>query len=169
MSYPYGQPGYPPVPVPVPPRPGGGAAIAAGVLALLQGLGCGVASVAGAIATRHDWAGGYRRIEELAALAMFGTLTVFFVAGALLLFFRRSAGRVLVMVASVLVMLGYSGLMIVDTVIDGSSTSELLPLAVLLAIVFGVELLTLCLAASGSTSRWLAAGRHPAYRQPVYY
>ncbi|ATL64981.1 hypothetical protein [Nocardia terpenica] len=168
MSYPYGQPGYPPVPVPVPPRPGGGAAITAGVLALLQGLGCGVASVAGAIATRHDWAGGYRGIEELAALAMFGTLTVFFVAGALLLFFRRGAGRVLVMLASVLVMLGFSGLMIVDTVVDGSSTSELLPLAVLLAIVFGVELLTLCLAASGSTSRWLAAGRHPVY-QPVYY
>lgn len=153
MAYPYMQPAYPAVP----PRPGGGSAITAGVLGLLQGLGSTAFSIFGAISTRHDRMDGGDSTPDFIALTIFGSLSALFLTGAILLLCRRSAGRFIVIAMTSLVMLVTSAIVVVAALAGGIEQSDVVPIAVMLALLFALELPILVCAAMSATGRWIAA------------
>ncbi|WP_227978897.1 hypothetical protein [Nocardia spumae] len=166
MAYPYSQPGY----VPVAPKPGGGTAITAGVLALLQGIGLTVFSIGGAVSTRHDRQGGSDTAADMIALVLFGSLSALFLAGAILLLCRRMAGRVIVILLTALVLLVVPAIAVIATIVGGIGEDDVAPFAVMLGILFAIELPILVCASMSSTGRWIntrtAANHRSAY--PYY-
>ena len=173
MGYPYGQrgnegfgahpqPGYaqPGYPQPVGPvrKPGGGTAITAGVLATIQGLlglALTVVFMFGARADRHE---DYDNTSgDVVALIVVATFTGLCLIAAVLLLFRRRAGRYLVGGISGLVLVGGACGVIYTVVVNGLDKQGVVPLMVMVGIVFVIELPTLCLAVASSTGRWIAA------------
>lgn len=164
MAYPYG----PPVYVYVQPKPGGGTAITGGILALLQGLLLGFLAVAFALSA--DDIGS--PVAVGAVVSILGTIGGFYVVGSIMLFCRRTAGRMLVIAAATLSIIGITGLALGDVFINGMEKSDVAPASIFVSIVYAIELPTLCLAAAGSTGRWIAArrtaGQPPAPPYPYY-
>ncbi|NKY47193.1 hypothetical protein [Nocardia cerradoensis] len=153
MAYPYMQPAY----APPAPKPGGGTAITAGVSALLQGIALTVFSVLGAIATRQDRRSGDGSTEDLVALIIFGSRSSLFLVGAILLLCRRKSGRFIVVAVTSLVLLVVPVFPVVAAIGGGVEKSDVVGFAVMLALLFAVELPTLVCAAMSSTGRWIAA------------
>lgn len=166
----YAQPGYPQPGVLVR-KPGRGTAITAGVLAAIQGLLALALTVEGAFETRqdrHDGIGG--NTGNIVALLLVATFTGLYLSGAILLFFRRRAGRYLIAGMSGLILLAGACGLIYSVVVYGLAQEDVVPLSITVAIVFVLELLTLCMALMSSTGRWIAArtadANVPAAHQP---
>jgi hypothetical protein len=151
MSYPYGLQAYPPR------KPSGAAAIAAAVITLLQALLCAVILVAGFFGSASDHRQGLDMSSDYAALAAFSAATLLLLTAGLLLLFRFTAGRVMVIGLSALVALGTAVGVAVSVVANGISHDAVVPLGIVLTIVFVIEVPTLCLALASSTGRWIAA------------
>ncbi|WP_431966387.1 hypothetical protein [Nocardia sp. bgisy134] len=147
MNYPYGPPGYgfPP------PAPSGGTAITAGVLSTLVGL-LGMVGVAIGLVEALD---ASNDVEPAAfiGIGVGALVALLWLLGALLLFMRQTAGRVIVIGMSSIALLGALVLVALGGIAGG------LPL-VLSATIFG-------LAVASPTGRWIAARRQPAY-PPAY-
>ncbi|MEU4705860.1 hypothetical protein AB0G00_05455 [Nocardia salmonicida] len=181
----YGAPGYG---MPGPGAPGygypqlpatGGTAITAAVLALLLSLigGAGLAigygilgdNSAGPLVQTSD--GSFtRQSVPLSSLVMTyfaigASVAALWFIGAILLFLRKSAGRVIIIILASLTALG--GLVsLVFTL--GSAVSSVAGVTIGL-IQAGFATLILCLAAAGSTGRWIrAAQQRPSYPQGGY-
>ncbi|NKX90717.1 hypothetical protein [Nocardia coubleae] len=107
--------------------------------------------------------------ESLAAEALFyivvcAVVSVLLLIGALLLFLRTTAGRVIVMVATALSALVGVGFFVTDTISVGLFRGPIIGLtpAVLSIVALGF-------AAAPSTGRWISAARsQPRYPQPNY-
>ncbi|BCK52343.1 hypothetical protein [Nocardia wallacei] len=164
MACPYG----PPVYVYVQPKPGGGTAITGGILALLQGLLLGFLAVAFAMSA--DDIGSMVAVGTFVSVV--GTISGFYLVESIMLFCRRAAGRVLVIAAATLAIVGITSLALGALFVSGMEKSDVAPASIFVSIVFAIELLTLCLAAAGSTGRWIAArrtaGQPPAPPYPYY-
>ncbi|MBF6173482.1 hypothetical protein [Nocardia blacklockiae] len=178
MNHPYGHPEYPPYghpppaypaygypPPGYPPKAGGGTAITGGILALLQGLLLGYVAVAFA-ASAEDIGSA---VAVGSVVGGTGTIGGCYAVGAILLFCRRRAGRVLVILAATLALLGVTGLAVGSALLGGMEESDVVPVLVFVGIVFVIELLTLCLAVASSTGRWIAARRSGGYSVPPPY
>ncbi|MEV5647869.1 hypothetical protein AB0L57_06420 [Nocardia sp. NPDC052254] len=161
MGYPYGPP-YAPV---ASPKPGGGTAITAGVLTLLQGIGVTVLAIAAAVSTRQDRQDGSDVSGDIIGLVVVGGIAALLLAGAILLLARRTAGRVIVIGMSALVMLVIPGLGILLAVTSDVEQGDVLTFAVLFGILLVVELPILVCAVASSTGRWIAARTAP---DPMY-
>ncbi|MEV4207357.1 hypothetical protein [Nocardia salmonicida] len=171
-------PGAPGYGYPQPPATGG-TAITAAVLALLLSLigGAGLAigygilgdNSAGPLVQTSD--GSFTRESvPLSSLVMTyfaigAIVAALWFIGAILLFLRKSAGRVIIIILASLTALG--GLVsLVFTL--GSAVSSVAGVTIGL-IQAGVATLILCLAAAGSTGRWIrAAQQRPSYPQGGY-
>lgn len=187
MNYPYGgyDYGYPPQPYPQqyapypqyppPPRPGGGTAITAGVLALLGGLVGALSSVAAGISLAAvgssvtDGMSDNVKIVLIVGLAVGGLTTLFLLLGSLLLFLRRTSGRVLVILGCLGALAG-SAVSLVTTAGVASDLGEVEGMGSALGVSLGVTaamslfpLLTLILAAVPATGRWIADRNTPRY------
>ncbi|MDO3647588.1 hypothetical protein [Nocardia mangyaensis] len=153
----YGMPGY------GQPQVSGGTAISAAAIALVLSL-LGALSTMRTAAVMEHLDGRMANDAELQLLASGGVSAALFF-GSILLFCRKPAGRVLVIVASV------SGLCfaVIGIIIAMENNSEsdlevnLAPVIVSGVIGGGIALLVLCLAAAKSTDRWIEAGRRPPY------
>ncbi|MBF6328595.1 hypothetical protein [Nocardia transvalensis] len=167
MNYPYGPPGYPVYGYPAPPKAGGGTAITGGILALLQGLLWSAAAVGGAFGTRSDVrSGAGHLVIDFVLLILLGVVAALFLSGSVLLLARRGVGRVLVIMAAVLVMLGLAGWAVFVAATEPFEKSDVAFMAVFLTIGFTFHVITLCLAAARSTGRWIAARQQLQY--PYY-
>ncbi|MFE4462628.1 hypothetical protein ACFROC_35185 [Nocardia tengchongensis] len=173
----YPMPAYPATPVGYPAPPGyspyapqptasGGTAIAAGVSAcvasVLSLVGGVIMLVAASIVSDSgdSYSGRYRRDDELYGLFLgIGALAllvgVLWAVGGILLFMRKQAGRVmLIVLSSIAVVLGVIGLA------NGPGTA-------FVSLVFSIAILVL--AAVPPTGRWIEAGKQtPAVVQPYY-
>ncbi|MGW6698470.1 hypothetical protein [Nocardia sp. NPDC055049] len=181
----YGAPGYgtpgpgaPGYGYPQPPATGG-TAITAAVLALLlsligaAGLAIGYAMVgdnsAGPLVQLPDGSFGYKSVPVSSMVMTYfvvgAVVAGLWFIGATLLFLRKSAGRVIIIILASLTALG--GLVsLVFTL--GSGVSSVAGVAIGL-IQAGFATLILCLAAAGSTGRWIrAAQQQPNYPQGGY-
>jgi hypothetical protein len=177
MSYPYGQPGnpgygtYPSQPPHglaqqglvqpgYPPQgTGRGAAITAGVLGLVQGLIVLAISIAGAFATRGDRHDGMPLTGDYIALVAGGIVAVLYLAGSVLLMCKHKIGRVLLIIIPAVLMLVALGFEVRYLIIDpkGAGGSDGSATAVMLSILFALELPVLCLAVTRSAGRWVAS------------
>ena len=165
MGYPYTPPHYAAA---APPKPGGGTAITAGVLTLLQGIGVTAFTIFGAVQTRHDRLDGSDTGGDMIALILFGTLTALLLAGAILLLCRRTAGRVIVIGLSGLVIASIPVIGIIVAASGEVEHDDVLGFAVVFAILLVVELPILVCAVASSTGRWIAARNAPAPYYPYY-
>lgn len=148
MGYPYGgvsrelpPPGFG---RPEPPPPSGATAIFAAAITLGIGLMCAVGTFSGATFAydnRKYWSG-----EMAVTLELVGGAAILYVLGAVLLIFRTTVGRVLVIIDSVL------GVIYVVAMVDHTGKPALLILAT-------PVLIALVLAAMKPTGRWIAAKR----------
>ncbi|MFQ6325638.1 hypothetical protein ACLMAL_05805 [Nocardia sp. CWNU-33] len=180
MGYPYGQPGYgypPPVYGYPQQQPGGGSAITAAVFALIVGLiGAvgviiglvGVVSAKNEVNNHHSFGPSAPEVPDFlfGLVALGGVAAFLWLLGAILLFRRSSAGRVILIIMSSLSLVGLA---------ISAATSN--PAAFVVGI---VPLTILILASLSSTGRWIAAGRAahppqypyppaPVYGQPPQY
>ncbi|WP_227998530.1 hypothetical protein [Nocardia australiensis] len=149
------------------PPPSRVTAIAAGVLAAIAGV-LAIAGTIISIAIVADVSNDEHVASDLPDLsgvlivlfALFavlaGTAGLMYLLGALLLFARKTAGRVLVIIASVL---GVAG-----SFVGFGQDPNIGRIAVLAFCV-----VTLVLAAVPSTGRWIAAGKHPPHQQAGSY
>ncbi|MGW4738040.1 hypothetical protein [Nocardia xishanensis] len=147
MNYPYGPAGYgfPP------PAPSGGTAITAAVLSTLVGLLGSVGVVIGLVeALDPD-----NEVEPVAfvGIGVGALIAMLWLLGALLLFMRQTAGRVIIIGMSSIALLGALVLVAIGGVAGG------LPL-ILSGTIFGLTI-------ASPTGRWIAARRQPAY-PPAY-
>ncbi|MFE3100300.1 hypothetical protein [Nocardia tengchongensis] len=166
----YPMPAYQAAPAysPYAPQPtvSGGTAITAGVLAciasVLSLVGGVIMLVAASIVSggEDSYSGRYRRDDELYGLFLgIGALAllvgVLWALGGILLFMRKQAGRVmLIVLSSIAVVLGVIGLA------NGPGTA-------FVSLVFSIAILVL--AAVPPTGRWIEAGKQtPAVVQPYY-
>ncbi|WP_084525006.1 hypothetical protein [Nocardia vaccinii] len=173
----YAQPGYPQpgYPQPVGPvrKPGGGTAITAGVLATIQGALGLVVTVVGTIGTRADRHEGYDNSSgDVVALIVVATYTGLYLTAAILFFFRRRAGRYMIIGTSGLTLVGGIGGMIYSLVVNPLTQGDVIGLLISILIVFVIEFSTLCLAAVSPTRRWIEARTAAPtplgqYRQPA--
>ncbi|MFJ1458938.1 hypothetical protein [Nocardia sp. N2S4-5] len=126
---------------------------------MLQGLLLGYVAVAFALS--------FRDIDSLAAVGTFvsvaGTISGFNLVGSIMLFCRRAAGRMLVIAAATLSIISITGVALGAVFVSGMEKADVAPASIFVSIVFAIELLTLCLAAAGSTGRWIAARRAAGY------
>ncbi|MEU0540677.1 hypothetical protein [Nocardia sp. NPDC005978] len=164
----YQQPGYPPpgyqpgYPMYPQSPPSGATAITAGIIALILGLIAGIGGIIAVIAaaslSSDRSSGGYgssRASNDFEALLIGLGIVVtligaFWFIGALLLFARKTAGRVMLILAS--------GLGVVSGLVQftlGEFTTPIFGL--------GISLTILVLCAVPATGRWIAAGKHPVY------
>ncbi|MBU3060210.1 hypothetical protein KO481_01540 [Nocardia sp. NEAU-G5] len=173
MSYPYGQPGnpssggsfhhgFPPQGTPQPgtrvPKPSGGTAIAAGVLALIQGIAVFCYALAGAIGTWTDRRNGDSLTGDYIALILVGTLAGLLLAGAILLLIKQRIGRILVIAMPIIVLLAALGGVAYSLITDPSDVaSNVSFFVVVLTFAFTLELTTMCLALTSSAGRWVAS------------
>ncbi|MFC9661612.1 hypothetical protein ACFVJ5_15355 [Nocardia sp. NPDC127606] len=174
----YATPGAPGYGYPQPPATGG-TAITAAVLALLlsligaAGLAIGYEIVgdagAGPLVQLPDGSFGRKNVPVSSMVMTYFVIGAIVAAlwfiGAMLLFLRKSAGRVIIIILASLTALG--GLVsLVFTL--GSGVSSVAGVAIGL-IQAGFATLILCLAAAGSTGRWIrAAQQQPHYPQGGY-
>ncbi|MQY22387.1 hypothetical protein [Nocardia macrotermitis] len=190
MGYPYGPPGnqgfgaypQPTYLQPVTParKPSGGTAIAAGVLAAVQGVLALVETAGASITMRSDRHEGYGDDDWVSVLmlVLIATYCGLYLSGAIFLFARRRIGRYLIVGTSGLVLVGGACAIIVAVTVNGLANEDALPLGIVVAIAFVIQLLTLCLALASSTGRWIAARTtgpaathprpEPTYVQPQY-
>ncbi len=162
MGYPYA-PQYAP-----PPKPGGGTAITAGILTLLEGVGVTALAIGGAVSTRHDRQEGSDMAGDMIGLILVGGLAALLLAGAILLLARRTAGRVIVIGLSTLVMLAIPIIGIIVAASGDVQEGDVLTFAVLFGILLVAELPILVCAVASSTGRWIAARTAPALPYPYY-
>ncbi|MFD6390322.1 hypothetical protein ACWF9G_15240 [Nocardia sp. NPDC055029] len=170
-EYGYGAPVYGAAPYPGygQPRAGGGTAITAAVIALLLslislgGLGIGLAILLSTDATSaRDEAG---REEVAIGLAIGSAPALLLLLGSILLFRRKTAGRVLLILLSSISLIGI-GLSAGAAIVENSAETgyETTPATLVGAVIVGaIPLLILVMAAAPSTGRWIRAGRQPAY------
>ncbi|KAF0849663.1 hypothetical protein [Nocardia caishijiensis] len=169
-EYGYGAPAYGPYPPGYgqQPRAGGGTAITAAVISLLVslvalgGIGIGAAVLLGTEATSA--ADESTRSAVTIALAIGAVPSLLWLLGSILLFRRKTAGRVILILLSTLALLGTW----IPAVLTMSRTSSdqiggTIGGAIIMS---AIPLLILTLAAASSTGRWIRAGRAPAY--PYY-
>lgn len=166
MGYPYGQPGYGyPQPTYGYQRQASGAtAITAAVIAVIVGLLGLVGVVIGLFAAISESnKSDYRRYGAsppevpgyvYALIALGGLIAFLWLLGAILLFRRSTAGRVILIIMSSLSLIGS-----VMSIITGNPIG---------AVVGAIPLTILICASVSSTGRWIAAARTPSpYGQPV--
>lgn len=161
----YPQPGFPPPGYPQPgypgpgypggfvQRPSGGTAITAGVLAVIIGMLCVIGTFA-LLVVAVD--GGDGEAYLYGVVAVIGAIALLWLMGGILLFRRKTAGRVILIVMSALGVLGNLGTMGVSGGARGG-------LGMLIAATI------LVLAAVPATGRWIAAGRVPLGYAPYPY
>ena len=186
MGYPYGQPGnqgfgfhpqpgYPQPGYPQPNlparKPSGGTAITAGVFAAIQGMLGLVVTVFGTIGTRQDRHDGYDGSStDVVALIIIATFTGLYLTAAILFFFRRRAGRYMIIGTSGLTLVGGIGGLIYSLVATQPTQGDVIGALIVMLVVFVIEFSTLCLAAVSSTRRWIearTAAPAVSYAQPV--
>ncbi|WP_067836190.1 hypothetical protein [Nocardia lijiangensis] len=147
MNYPYSPPGYgyPP------PAPTGATAITAGVLSTLVGLLGTLGVVVGLVAALDP----DNEVEPVAfvGIGVGALVAMLWLLGALLLFMRQTAGRVIIIGLSSIALLGAFVLVAIGGVAGG------MPL-LLSGTIFGLTV-------ASPTGRWIAARRQPAY-PPTY-
>ncbi|MBC7300583.1 MAG: hypothetical protein H5T78_06475 [Nocardia sp.] len=167
----YGAPAYGAVPYPYAPgygqpRPSGGTAITAAVIALLLSLISGLALAIGAAATLGT--SGSSNVDTsviMVPLLIGGGVCSLWFIGSILLFRRKAAGRVILILLSSLGVLGMG----VSTVVSLGNTDDPAP-TIVGGLVGGLlALLILCLAAAPSTGRWVRAGRPGRYQPYPQY
>ncbi|MGY0502562.1 hypothetical protein ACWZHB_29075 [Nocardia sp. FBN12] len=172
-QYGYGAPAYGAAPYPGygQPRPGGGTAITAALAALLLslislgGLGLGLAFLLGTDATSASDEAG--REEVLIALAIGSAPALLLLLGSIMLFRRKAAGRVLLILLTTISLIGL-GLSAAAAIVENRAETgfETTPATLVgLAMVGAIPLLILVMAAAPSTGRWIRAGR-PGAHQP---
>ncbi|MEU4597858.1 hypothetical protein [Nocardia sp. NPDC023988] len=165
-EYGYGAPAYGQYPPGYgQPRPGGGTAITAAVISLLLSLtalgGLGIAAAfifATEPTSATDEAG---RSEVTIGLAIAAVPSLLWFLGSILLFRRKTAGRVLLILLSVLA-LGGTWVSVLMALSQTSSSEAGGAIAGALVISF-FPLIILILTAAPSTGRWIRAGRPNAY------
>ncbi|MFC4376638.1 hypothetical protein ACFO5K_21310 [Nocardia halotolerans] len=169
IQYGYGAPGYGfPPPGYGQPRPSGGTAITAAVISLLLALltltGIGIAAAV-VFGTEPTSVTDERGREELTAgLAIGAVPALLWLLGSILLFRRKTAGRVLLILLSSLVVLGISVSVVAELM--GADAGDGPATVFGAAIVAAIPLLILFLTAAPATGRWIRAGKQP---QPYPY
>ncbi|WP_280305585.1 hypothetical protein [Nocardia neocaledoniensis] len=138
------------------PRPSGGTAITAAVIALLISLvTCGGMAIAMVAVTslRNPTAANFAPAAGGLAVGLLWLL------GSILLFRRKTAGRVILILLSSIALIGGG----IATAIGASGSGE--PAAGLIGGLVGLSIpfLILVMAAAPSTGRWIRAGRQSAY------
>ncbi|MEV6656839.1 hypothetical protein [Nocardia fluminea] len=160
----YGMPGY------GPPRAGGGTAITAALISLLMalvalgGLGIGVAFLLGTDATSATDEDG--RTGMAIAMAIGAVPCLLWLLGSILLFRRKTAGRVIIILMSSLALI-YCVVSMAITLPREKGDDVLFTLIGGVA-VGAIPLLLLALAAAPSTGRWIREGRQGAYPYQGY-
>ncbi|MEV0061039.1 hypothetical protein [Nocardia sp. NPDC050718] len=160
-GYGYGAPAYG-----APQRAGGGTGITAALLSLLIslfaliGLGVVAATELNTDSVRSDDA----RAGTIAGIAIAAVPALLWLLGSILLFRRKTAGRVILIILSTI------GLLI-SAISVAIAASEGAPPAVVIGSVVAtcIPLLILLCAAAPSTGRWIRAARQPAYAPYPYY
>ncbi|WP_278265135.1 hypothetical protein [Nocardia sp. AG03] len=177
QGYAYG--GYPAPGQGYPARPvSGGTGIAAASLALLISVAAGIGTLItfsvlsdsenGRLEVQPDGSFARESVElsgaVMVGLALGGVACLLWLLGAILLFRRKTAGRVIVIILSALATVGglVSLLSLAAAPVGSGAT-----LGIALAQA-GFAVLVLCLAAAPSTGRWIQAARTPAYPQGPY-
>ncbi|MBY8863988.1 hypothetical protein K7711_46525 [Nocardia sp. CA2R105] len=128
------------------------------MLATIQGLLGLAVTVMGTIATRADRHEGYDNSSgDVVALIVVATFTGLYLIAAILFFFRRRAGRYMIIGTSGLTLVGGIGGMIYSLVVNPLTQGDVIGLLISILLVFAIEFLTLCLAAVSSTRRWIEA------------
>ncbi|MFI6957190.1 hypothetical protein ACIBJI_27450 [Nocardia sp. NPDC050408] len=167
MGYPYGQPGYgyPQPAYGYPQRASGGTAITAAVIAVIVGLLGLVGVVIGLFVAieesnkSHEY-GSYAPAAPAVPgyiyglIALGGLIAVLWLLGAILLFRRSTAGRVILIIMSSLSLIGSA--MSIATGNPAGAVVGVIPLTILIC------------ASVGSTGRWIAAARAPYPPQYPY-
>ncbi|MFD4353007.1 hypothetical protein ACFWPX_10640 [Nocardia sp. NPDC058518] len=175
----YGAPAYGAAPYPYAPgygqpRAGGGTAITAAVISLLLSLlalaGIGIAA---AILIGEDTgsvAGDEVRNAATVSLLIGSAVCLLWLLGAILLFRRKTAGRVILIVLSGLGLV-FSVLSTVLPLVTGNGAAGNEATIVLIGGVVGgaVPLLIFLLAVAPSTGRWIRAGQSGGYQQYPQY
>ncbi|WP_278260787.1 hypothetical protein [Nocardia sp. AG03] len=159
----YGAAPYGPMPGYGQPRASGGTAITAALLALALSMLGGV-SVLVAMAAMSEIDGAASDAMAVPLVIGGGACLLWFV-GSILLFRRKAAGRAILIILSSLALVGIG----ISTAITLDSGAEPGPALVGSAIGGGLALLILCLAAAGSTGRWIREGRQPVQGPYPYY
>jgi hypothetical protein len=173
----YGAPAYGAAPYPDygmpyygPPRAGGGTAITAALISLLMavvalgGLGIGVAFLLGTDATSATDEDG--RTAAAIGMAIGAVPCLLWLLGSILLFRRKTAGRVIIILMSSLALL-YCVVSMVIT-LPGEKGEDVMFTLIGGVVVGAIPLLLLVLAAAPSTGRWIRAGRPSAYPYQGY-
>lgn len=125
-------------------------------------------TIFGAVQTRHDRLDGSDIGADMIALVLFGALSALLLAGAILLLARRTAGRIVVIGITTLVMVVVPAIAVVAAIAGGIEKEDVLPFGVMLAVLYAIELPVLVCAAAGSTGRWIAARTAPIPPYPHY-
>ncbi|MGW5451723.1 hypothetical protein [Nocardia sp. NPDC003979] len=165
-EYGYGAPAYGAYPPGYgQPRPGGGTAITAAVISLLLslialgGLGIAAAVIFGTEPTSATDEAG--RSEVTIGLAIGAVPSLLWFLGSILLFRRKTAGRVLLILLSVLALAG-TWVSVLMALSQTSSSETGGAIAGALVVSF-FPLIILILTAAPSTGRWIRAGRPSPY------
>ncbi|MEU4809825.1 hypothetical protein AB0H20_11535 [Nocardia fluminea] len=170
----YGAAPYPYVPGYGEPRAGGGTAITAAVLALLLSLlGLTLMGIALAVILGSDAASASEtefRGAVTAAMLVGAVPCLLLLLGSILLFRRKTAGRVLLIVLSGLSLV-FSLLSTVLPLVTGNGAAGEEATVVLIggAVSGAVPLVIFLLAVAPSTGRWIRAGRSIGYQQYPQY
>ncbi|MGS2807920.1 hypothetical protein [Nocardia sp. MW-W600-9] len=161
-EYGYGAPAYA-----APQRAGGGTGITAALLSLLISLfaliGLGVIAAA-ELSTESIGADDDARAGTIAGLAIASVPALLWLLGSILLFRRKTAGRVILIILSTI------GLLI-SAISVAVSAGEGAPPALVAGSVVAtcIPLLILVCASAPSTGRWIRAARRSAYPAYPYY
>ncbi|MFD3747097.1 hypothetical protein [Nocardia sp. NPDC058633] len=175
-AQPYAQPGYgapvygaapyPYAPGYGQPRPGGGTAITAAVITLLLSLISGLFLAIGVAATLgSSKSSSIDAPVVMVPLIVGGGVCLLWFLGSILLFRRKAAGRVILIMLSSLAVLGMG----VSTVVSLGNTGDPAPTIIGGVLGGGLALLILCLAAAPSTGRWIRAGRPSGHQHYPQY
>ncbi|MGW4632604.1 hypothetical protein [Nocardia sp. NPDC004415] len=144
------------------PRAGGGTAITAALLALVLSMFGGVGLLV-TMAAMSEIDGAASDAMAVPLILGGGACLLWFL-GSILLFRRKAAGRVILIILSTLALAGVG----ISTLITLDSGADPGPALVGSVIGGGLALLILCLAAAGSTGRWIREGRHTQPPYPYY-
>ncbi|WP_336084756.1 hypothetical protein [Nocardia sp. SSK8] len=144
------------------PRASGGTAITAALLALVLSMFGGVGLLVTLVAMSEI--DGAASDAMVVPLVIGGGACLLWFLGSILLFRRKAAGRAILIILSTLALIGIG----ISTAITLDSGAEPGPALVGSAIGGGLALLILCLAAAGSTGRWIRDARQPQAPYPYY-
>ncbi|MFD4458223.1 hypothetical protein [Nocardia sp. NPDC058480] len=171
----YGAPAYGAAPYPYAPgygepRAGGGTAITAAVISLLLSLvalgGLGIAAAVLLGEENGPAAGSEVRIAATVSLLIGAAVGLLWLLGSILLFRRKTAGRVILILLSTIALI-FSAISIVAAVSSGSEEPEVTLIGGIITSL--LPFLILVLAAAPSTGRWIRAGRPGGYQQYPQY